>query len=59
MTNDYKVVYSPEARNDLKSIYRYIVKEKLSPENAKSQTQRIRKAIRSLNLFPTKFPIVE
>jgi toxin ParE1/3/4 len=59
MTNDYKVVYSPEARNDLKAIYRYIAKEKLSPKNAKSQTQRIRAAIRSLNHFPTKFPIVE
>ena len=48
----YKVIYSPESLDDLRDIYSYIAYEKLAPENAEGQVNRIRKAIRGLNMFP-------
>lgn len=48
----YKIIYSPESLDDLRTIYHYTAFEKLAPENAKGQVNRIRKAIRSLDLFP-------
>lgn len=48
----YKVKINPKAIRDLDSIYRYIANEKLAPENAKSQLERIRRAILNLNTFP-------
>ncbi len=48
----YKVKISPRAIREFDSIYEYIAKEKLSPENAKGQTDRIKKAILDLRSFP-------
>ena len=48
----YQLIYSPESLDDLRDIYSYITFEKLAPENAEGQVNRIRKAIRSLDLFP-------
>ena len=48
----YEIIYSPEALDDIRSIYMYIAFEKLAPENAEGQISRIREAIRKLNLFP-------
>ena len=48
----YQIIYSPESLDDLRAIYSYIAFEKLAPENAEGQVNRIRKAIRSLDLFP-------
>ena len=48
----YQIIYSPESLDDLRVIYSYIAFEKLAPENAEGQVNRIRKAIRSLDLFP-------
>ena len=48
----YQILYSAEALNDLRAIYSYIAFEKLSPQNAEAQVNRIRQSIRSLNLFP-------
>ena len=48
----YKVKVNPRAIRELDSIYEYIANEKLSPENAKGQDARIKKAILSLNTFP-------
>lgn len=42
----------PRAIRDLDNIYEYIAKEKLAPENAKGQVDRIKKAILSLDTFP-------
>lgn len=42
----------PKAYRDIDDIYAYIVFEKLSPENAKGQTDRIWNAIKSLERFP-------
>ena len=42
----------PRAIRDLDNIYEYIANEKLAPENAKGQVDRIKKAILSLDTFP-------
>ncbi len=42
----------PKAYRDIDDIYAYIAFEKLSPENAKGQTDRIWNAIKSLERFP-------
>ena len=48
----YKVKINPRAIRELESIYEYIANEKLAPENAKGQADRIKKAILSLDTFP-------
>lgn len=48
----YVVRLSPKAYRDIESIYEYISKEKLSPQNAKGQVDRIKDAILSLETFP-------
>lgn len=48
----YKVMLYPRAFRDIDDIYAYIALEKLSPENAKGQTDRIWKALRMLETFP-------
>lgn len=55
----YKVWYSLPAKTDLKAIYRYIAVELRAGSTAKRQTDRIRKEIKELNLFPEKFPAVD
>jgi len=48
----YKVKITPKAIRELDSIYEYIAKEKLAPENAGGQIERIKKAILNLKIFP-------
>lgn len=48
----YKVKVSPRAFRDLDSIFAYIALEKLSPENAKGQTDRIKEKLKTLKSFP-------
>lgn len=48
----YEVMLYPKAFRDIDDIYSYIALEKLSPENAKGQTDRIWEAIESLSIFP-------
>ena len=55
----YQIIYSPESLDDLRAIYSYIAFEKLAPENAAGQVDRIRQSIRSLDLFPERHTIVE
>ena len=43
--NKYIVELMPRAYRDIEEIYAYIAYEKLSPENAKGQIDRIKKAI--------------
>lgn len=43
---------NPRAIKDLDRIYQYIALEKLAPENAKGQVERIKNAILGLNVFP-------
>ena len=48
----YKIKITPKAIRELDSIYKYIANEKLAPENAKKQIDRIKKAILNLDIFP-------
>jgi len=48
----YKVKVNPRAIRELNRIYEYIAKEKLAPENAKGQVDRIKKAVLGLDTFP-------
>ncbi len=59
MSDAYSVIYSSEARSDIKEIYSYIAFELLVPEVAKEQVNRIRKNIRSLNFMPSRNPVVD
>ena len=48
----YEVLLYPKAFRDIEDIYAYIALEKLSPENAKGQTDRIWAAIKALEKAP-------
>ena len=48
----YEVMLYPKAFLDIDDIYAYIALEKLSPENAKGQTDRIWEAIKTLEYMP-------
>ena len=48
----YEVMLYPKAFRDIDDIYAYIALEKLAPENAKGQTDRIWDAIRTLEQVP-------
>ena len=48
----YKVKLNLRAIHELDSIYKYIANEKLAPENAKGQVDRIKKSILNLDTFP-------
>ncbi len=48
----YKVKINPRAIRELNSIYEYITNEKMAPENARRQVDRIKKAILDLDTFP-------
>lgn len=50
--NKYKVKITPRAIRELDSIYEYIANEKLAPENARGQVDRIKAAILGLASFP-------
>ena len=48
----YEVMLYPKALRDIDEIYAYIALEKLAPENAQGQTDRIWDAIDTLEEFP-------
>lgn len=57
--NLYRVEYSHEALVDIKSIYTYISQILHAPLTARRQVNRIRKEIRDLEAFPTRYVLVE
>ena len=50
----FNVVYTSEARQDLRDIYEYIAYEHFVPETAAGQVDRIMKAARSLEQIPMR-----
>ena len=50
----WNIVYTAQARQDLRDIYEYIASELLAPENGAGQTQRVMKTIRSLREMPMR-----
>ncbi len=55
---NYKINYSNEAINDLIQIHDYIANEANEPKNANDLINDIRNAIRLLDTFPLRFPVV-
>lgn len=55
----YTVWYSPVSKQDLKSIYTYIAYELRAKDNARGQTDRIRKSIRALSDLPERYALVD
>lgn len=56
---NWAVVYSENARKDLRNTYQYIAQELLAPETAAKQVQRIMRTIRSLEEFPMRHKLYE
>ena len=48
----YEVMLYPKAFRDIDDIYAYIALDKLSPENARGQTDRIWTALKKLEISP-------
>lgn len=51
----YTIHISEEAEADLRGIYEYIAFEKMSPENAEGQLNRLEEKILELENFPEKY----
>lgn len=58
MSEPYRIVYSPQALEDLKDIYAYISEELQVPDTARNQVNRIREKIRSLDFMPMRYASV-
>ena len=59
MSGTYFVIYSQEAKDDLREIYSYIAYDLQAPETAKGQINRIRKEIRSLDFMLSRYAVVD
>ncbi|QRG86121.1 type II toxin-antitoxin system RelE/ParE family toxin [Bulleidia sp. zg-1006] len=59
MSKTYKVIYSPQALQDLTEIYEYIRFTLQARIAADNQSSRIRKMIRSLDTLPARHSLVE
>ncbi|MCM1467696.1 MAG: type II toxin-antitoxin system RelE/ParE family toxin [Alistipes sp.] len=55
----WNIVYTAQAKQDLRDIYEYIAFELLAPETATGQTRRIMKTIRSLEEMPMRHRLYE
>ncbi len=55
----WNVVYSAQAHQDLRNIYKYIAYELLVPETAAEQTRRIMKEIRFLDEMPMRYHLYD
>lgn len=55
----YKVVITKEALQDMENIYNYIATDLLSPENAIGQYNRIADEILKPDAFPERFKIID
>ena len=48
----YKVKINPKAAGDIDHIYEYLAEDRLAPESAKRQAERLKTAILKLDTFP-------
>lgn len=53
--NEYSVVITDKAQQDLREIFEYIACDLCSLDTAHKQINRIQKAIQDLNFFPNKY----
>ncbi len=59
MKDKFTVIYSPQSREDLKKIYDYICFKLGVKESAGGQITRIIEQIEKLNIFPSRYQIVD
>lgn len=57
--HEWKVVLTPEFKQEFRNIYAYIAEVLLVPETAKKQVGRILDEVEKLNVMPQKFALVE
>lgn len=57
--SEWKVVLTPEFKQEFRNIYAYIAEVLLVPETAKKQVGRILDQVEKLNEMPHKFSLVE
>ena len=55
----YDIVFTRHAKDDLINIYKYIVYDLCSRENADNQIDRLERRINKLKIFPRQFKIYE
>lgn len=55
----FRIQFTSGARQDLRDIFEYIAFELLVPDIAKAQTKRIIDEIRTLDVFPMRYPLYE
>lgn len=55
----WRIVYSSQARHDLRSIFEYIFNELSAPDTATNQSRRIMKNIRDLEEMPLRYHLYE
>lgn len=53
----WEIKYTKQARQDLRDIYEYIAYVLMVPETASKQSDRIMKAVRSLEEMPMRCPL--
>ncbi len=56
---NYSIVITPQAKNDLREIFKYIAFDLQSVQNAVGQIERIEKAISSLDTMPERFKVYD
>lgn len=55
----YSIVITPQAKNDLREIFKYIAFDLQSVQSAAGQIERIEKAIASLDTMPERFKVYD
>lgn len=55
----WKINYTRYAREDLKAIYEYMAFELLVPDTASRQSDKIMKAVRTLDNMPERYKVYE
>lgn len=55
----WKINYTRHATEDLKAIYEYLAFELLVPDTASRQSDRIMKAVRTLDNMPERYKVYE
>jgi addiction module RelE/StbE family toxin len=54
--DEYRVELNEQAQRDIESIFIHIAVDRLAPENAKAQTDRLYKKLKTLETFPYSHP---
>ena len=57
--SEWKVILTPEFKQEFKDIYSYIAEVLLVPETAKNQVARILDQVEKLDDMPNRFPLFE